>query len=228
MYFVRNIFQVISLYTLTIFAAFSMEKSLLFVKNTQYDGYMCEYGDIAASFDNIKNGRMCLSACAAHRCARVFYFPDSDWCLGCFSLHIRNSLLVKAGSIHYEARLQCPSTHGQFNTSCYTYTDTRMTMDDAKTHCGTLNGNIVTIESSDENGYVISWLQQQLLTSTNLTIWAEVHGNEQNFTIWESVQLDNGLCMENDGCEANEILLPVWYDVPCSESHRVVCEISLI
>ncbi|XP_045182463.2 C-type lectin domain family 2 member L-like [Mercenaria mercenaria] len=199
MYFVRSMFKIISLYMLAIFAEFSKESSVLYVRNTQYDGYMCEHGDVAASFGNTKNKRMCLSACAAYRCARVFYYPESELCLGCFSLLIRDSLLVSEGSVHYEAK--CPSTYGQFNTSCYTYTDTQMTWDAAKNYCEKLNGYLATIESSDENSYVANWLNDNGVASTDLKVWIGVT-DSQTEDAWQPDKITG---VANEDCVAIEI-----------------------
>ena len=130
----------------------------------------------------------------------------------------------------------CPGS--TFEDSCYEFIAERVSWSEARAACVTWGGQLVSVESLEEDSFLAEWPEQLGIPVGDGTgIWLgatdELQDNDflwpddtpLTFMGWAPNQPDNGAgldCIEkrNDGTE-------LWYDRRCTDLNPYVCERGL-
>ena len=125
----------------------------------------------------------------------------------------------------------CPiSDWVKFGSSCYLFHDIRSTWTEAKTHCQERAGDLLQIESSEENGFIKAemnshsmygaWIDCNAIDTDGLCYTAD-----HTLTSYESWTTGNPTNNEGNCAMVHN---DYWYSTVCTKVKDVLCEVNII
>ncbi|XP_072022086.1 alpha-N-acetylgalactosamine-specific lectin-like [Amphiura filiformis] len=126
--------------------------------------------------------------------------------------------------------LVCPDDGwSEANGGCYKFFSEKKTWQDANDHCKSLNADLVSIHSADENEYVwslmgseISWIGLNDVSSEGSFVWTD--GSCVDYTSWQDDEPNQA--GEEDCTEFYSHWNGNWNDKNCSVQRAFVCKMN--
>ncbi|XP_060551451.1 perlucin-like protein [Ruditapes philippinarum] len=127
--------------------------------------------------------------------------------------------------------VQCPDGWMQYKGSCYVFVDKKLSFDNARANCKTLNADLVHIENADENTFIGNhgrsfkdsdfWIGLTDAETEGVFKWVD-DNSRASFTDWWPGQPDNS---GKEHCAHIVLRLNMeWNDRKCGDHTNYICE----